>query len=190
VGLDYLLLKPVLGGYEVENMGVRAATAPVVLHERFGAEPRWSGGAFLRFQARQAGDHLTLELPLRCRGRYALKLHLARQPVGGQGQVFFDGRRVGETLDSYHAVASPSTFGVGEIRAKAGRHTLTVEVVGRNERSAGYEIGLDQIEWEPLKAPSYLIGWIVMGLIAIVLGGAVWRWWNQRRTKDLPGRQR
>jgi hypothetical protein len=172
-------------------MGIREATAPVVIHERFGAEPRWSGGAFLRFQARQVGDRLTLELPLRRRGRYALKLHLARLPVGGQGQVLFDGRRVGAAFDSYHTVASPSTFGVGEIRAKAGRHTLMVEVVGRNERSAGYEIGLDQIELEPLKTPSYLVGWIVMGLAGIVLGGAVWwRWRNQRRNKDLPGRQR
>lgn len=183
VGVDYLLLKPTSGGYEGEDLPVLGATAATWIHERFGAEPRWSGGAFLRFEAAQVGDRLTLGVPLFHRGRYELKLGLVRQPGGGQGQLLWDGQPVGAVFDSFSPGAEPATLRIGLVRGKAGLHQLTVEIVGQNEKSAGYEVGLDQVELHPLK-PSPL--WWKGGaaaLAGVVLAGAALgrRWFRRRR---------
>jgi hypothetical protein len=62
-----------------------------------------------------------------------------------------DGVRVGSTFDAFHApevvIAPPRSY--GSRRLVAGRHTLTLTVIGKNSTSTGYYAGLDYIMLRP-----------------------------------------
>jgi len=145
----------------------------------------------LRWQARQAGDRLTLAVPLFRRGRYGVKLGLVGGPAGGQGRIFWDGKPVGGVFDSFKPVDSPMTFQIGPVRGRAGQHRLTLEAVGRQGQSAGYGIGLDYLELEAA-APS--AGWrrgVAGGIAGLILTGVVlgFRWMRRGKgCQEKPGR--
>ena len=178
VGFDYLHFSPLLRGYNLENLPVEEHTAPVRVKERFGAEPRWQGGAYLHLQATKKGDAVTLTLPVPRTGRYALQLHLARLSAGGQFQTYLDGRPVGGVGDNYHQIESRGSLSLGEVDLHRGPHPLRLVVTGKNPASGGYELGLDALELTLLQAYSPPWPWL---LVLVVLGGAAGLWWRKRR---------
>lgn len=177
VGLDYVLLKSVAGGYEAENLFVIGASDPVVIKERFGAEPRWRAGAYLRLEADAVGDLLTLGLPVPASGLYQLTLHLARSGSGGRFQAEINGRPLGEPVDNYSEVEAMGSVTLGEIRLRRGTWPLTLKVTGQNPASTGFDIALDQVELTLLKKQGtgrwFLAGAVAVGLI--LLGLSRWR---------------
>jgi len=178
VGLDYVLLKAVAGGYEAENLFVIEASDPVVIKERFGAEPRWRAGAYLRLEADAVGDFLTLGLPVSTSGLYQLALSLARAGTGGQFQAEIHGRPLGEPVDNYSEVETTGSATLGEIRLRRGTWPLTLKVTGQNPASTGFDLALDQVELTLLKKQGNGLGWLLAGAVAVgllLLGLLRWR---------------
>jgi hypothetical protein len=64
--------------------------------------------------------------------------------------VALDNRALGTPFDAYAAeVWSPERAECGEIDLPAGKHRLRFTAVGRNPRSAGFDMGIDCIQLRP-----------------------------------------
>ena len=105
--------------------------------------PWWSNDRQLFFTANQDST-VTFAFIVDKPGRYGLNLYATMTPDFGQIQTFVDGNAVGAPIDLYwHTVAPTGKISVGEIDLGAGTHDLQFRVVGKNERSTRYSIGLD-----------------------------------------------
>ncbi|MBI2300988.1 MAG: DUF2961 domain-containing protein [Armatimonadetes bacterium] len=127
VGLDSLVVAPTTGGQEAELM--RTAYHGAVTELRFGAEPRWSGGAFVRVPdaGGQAGGGYLFEAPRT--GRYELTVKEARVPGGGAFDVALNGRPAGkiECSGQAEALGQGVTF---TARLHRGRNRLSFKGSG------------------------------------------------------------
>ena len=137
VGLDFLLLKTAGKGHEAEclvPLGAGALGAEV--KERFGAEPRWSGGAYVRVAG---GKPATFGLTVGHGGRYRLKAVAARLATGGRFGVSVADQPLGE-LDAKGSgeALGPSVEGV--VRLRAGVNPVVLTPAG------GGDMALDVIE--------------------------------------------
>ena len=65
-------------------------------------------------------------------------------------QFHLDGKKVGEPIDLYNAEVLPSPTSLGEQDLTAGDHTLTIEIVGANDKAIkNYMAGLDYVKLDP-----------------------------------------
>jgi tetratricopeptide (TPR) repeat protein len=111
----------------------------------------WSNGRQLFCRARQGGY---LELEVRCpeAGRYQLAVGLTRADDFGIVQVSLDGQKVGEPFDGFHSAVVPSgKIDLGAVELTRGAHRLRFTIVGKNARSKQYHMGIDYLEFGPVK---------------------------------------
>lgn len=111
----------------------------------------WSNDAHLWWINAKPGDKLNLELPVTKAGKYKLSMQLTKAPDYGIVQWYLDGSKIGEALDLYHpSVAPTGLISFGETDLSKGRHTLTVEILGANEKAIkNFMCGLDYVKLEP-----------------------------------------
>ena len=163
--LDYLLLKPAQRGQEAEcfvPLGDTAST--LVVKERFGAEPKWSGGAYVKATV-QPGKPVRFGLTASRAGRYQVRLVEAKVPGGAKASVSLNGRALG-TLDCQ---------GAGEALGKGLTTTVSLRA-GLNELAlstpAAGDVALDVAELTYLGRPLWqkaLAGLLVLLAAAAVL---------------------
>jgi hypothetical protein len=87
---------------------------------------------------------ITLGLPVTTAGRYQLDVYLTNAPDFGRVQVLLDNAPIGDPIDLFAPAVMPTgpiTLGTFDLAAKT--HTLTFEVVGKDDRSPYYSFGLD-----------------------------------------------
>ena len=116
---------------------------------RFGAS--WQGGEQLFWRAQQSGQSLSLPIELTAGGRYQLVGSFTTGGNYGIIQVFFNGRAAGDVINLYSpriALTGPRVL--GRVNAMAGRNELVIWAVGRDQRSANYFVGLDDLELIPI----------------------------------------
>jgi hypothetical protein len=111
----------------------------------------WSNGAHLWWINAKPGDKLNLELPVAKAGKYKLAMQLTKAPDYGIVQWYLDGRKIGDPLDLYHpSVAPTGLLSFGETDLSKGQHTLTVEILGANDKAIkNFMCGLDYVKLEP-----------------------------------------
>jgi hypothetical protein len=155
VGLDYLLLKPILikNSLEGEEMKVLEQQGSETQVQELGE--RFSGGAQLWFPNHDKGSFFTVELPVPEAGRYQLNLYLCTAADYGIAQIELDGK-VLRTFDAYHDGVEPSgKVPCGALDLTAGAHRLTLRAIDKNPLSSSYMMGLDAVQLSPLKTGLY-----------------------------------
>ena len=115
----------------------------------------WGGGRHLWWVEAQPGDRLTLPLSVDEAGDYELFGFFTRAGDYGVVRLSVNGRPVQPLVDGYGpAVAPTGPISFGVLPMRAGENTVTVELLGKDERSAGYSDGyLVGIDGFLLRAP-------------------------------------
>lgn len=87
---------------------------------------------------------ITLALPVKVAGRYRLDIYLTTTPDFAIVQVLLDGKPAGEPIDLFAPAIMPSgPITIGEFDLAKKTHSLSFKVVGKNERSTDFSMGLD-----------------------------------------------
>jgi len=145
----------VKGALEGEKLKVISKTAGEARPQDLGSFPlgKWSGESHLWWTGAKPGDKLTLALPVAEAGRYELKGLLTKAIDYGIVQLSLDGAKLGDPIDLYNDGVIPTkllSFGTHDLTA--GRHELTVEITGANEKAKkAYMFGLDYVLLAPAK---------------------------------------
>lgn len=153
IGIDYLRLTRVLieGAIEVEQMKLakfERCRPGVQNMAPWGAE-RWSNENQL-FCPGELGAYVTLEFGVDMDGSYELEVYFTRAPDYGIVEVLVDGELIGKRFDGYSPQVEPSgKVSIGVIKLSKGSHTITFRVVGKNENSTNYFMGIDCIRLLP-----------------------------------------
>ncbi|MGL6194550.1 MAG: glycoside hydrolase family 172 protein [Thermoguttaceae bacterium] len=102
----------------------------------------WTGG--------RAGDKLELTLDTEKSGEQTLVCELTKARDYGKFQFYVDDQKVGEVVDLYNPekVISTGPVKIGTVNIEKGKHTITVELVGRNDAAVGTMFGLDLMRFE------------------------------------------
>jgi hypothetical protein len=106
----------------------------------------WSNGAQLVFPAQKPGDGFAIELPPHLRGEFFLTGRLTQGPDYGDVQLFQDEQPVGEVIHGYAESPRFSPKGViGKVNLPGKLNIVQFRVLGKDEKSAGYKVGIDYI---------------------------------------------
>lgn len=177
--IDYIVVQPALAGYQAERMFILSSSRQPKIRKRFGAEPPWRGGAYLKFDAKRVGESITFLLPSFKSGVYGISLTIAGMPSGGMFEVLVDGKRVGDVVDSYSQTEKMIEVDIGYAKLRRGSHSLTLRTVGKNQASGGYTIGCDEIRLQLQKATpelAHLVGMLMLALaLATLVVIILWR---------------
>ena len=154
--VDYLILRKQLypGALEGERLRILATSHRDVLgpQDMRGFGPHWSNDSHLWFRPPQPGAYFTLQLPVRTAGKYRLSVYLTKAIDYGRVQISLDGKDVGSVFDGFNDGVIPSgKVDLGEVELTAGNHQLKFTVVGKNEKSVGYMVGVDAVVLEAVR---------------------------------------
>lgn len=159
VGLDYLLLSSALRGHEAELLR-RAGRFETIVKVRFGAEPRWSGQAYVRVPGGgPTPPAFYLDAPRS--GRYRVTVTEARIPTGGRFSVALGAKTVGRV----ECAASGEQLGSGmsfEARLRRGANRLAFVAEDNGD------LALDVVQLEYLGGGAPLWLWLTLALVAAV----------------------
>ncbi|GIP33313.1 heparinase II/III family protein [Paenibacillus sp. J2TS4] len=109
-----------------------------------------AGSTVIFYRGLEAGDYMTVTVEVPEDGIYTVLSHFLHSPLYGKVQAYIDGQAIGGVYDGYAAEVTPSqSFIHGDLHLTAGEHTIRYEVVGKNESSGNYFIGLDAIQLLP-----------------------------------------
>ncbi len=130
------------GAIEAERLPVLATSGPKAAPEDL-ALP-WSADSQLLFPAAEAGQSVTLALPIKAAGRYTLAARLTRGPDYGQVQALCGDKPLGDPIDCFAAkleLGPIIALGVAELSPQA--NAVTFKAAGKSEKSRGFRIGID-----------------------------------------------
>jgi len=148
------------GAIEAESLtptgtGVRARIDDM---SAFGAE--WSGAKQLTVAAEKPGDSFMLELPA-VEDRYDVSVYFAQSPAYGTVSAMYDGKKVAEINGYSREVLPGGRVVLSNLRAKNKKLALQFVVAGKDDKSAGYAVGLDAFVLEPHRA--FIPEWYLIG---------------------------
>ncbi|MCS7254161.1 MAG: DUF2961 domain-containing protein [Armatimonadetes bacterium] len=170
--IDYIVIQPAMAGYQAERMFIISSSRQTKIRKRFGAEPPWRGGAYLKFEAQSPDEHVKLLLPVYKSGIYSMSMTIACMPSGGIFEVSVDGSKVGKAIDSYARAEMQKDVTVGSVKLRRGLHEMMLRVIGKNEASGGYTIGWDELGLELLRASLEVEHKLIALLVcALILAG-------------------
>jgi hypothetical protein len=143
------------GALEGEELEVHAESPGVSVSKQevgVASFPPLSRGRLLFIRLRQKGDSIELRLPPPVEtGRFRLRARLVTSWDYGTVQAGFNGRTLGQPIDTYSPKIDTKTVELGPIDVKAERNVLRIEAVDRNPTSTGYCAGLDSLELIPFE---------------------------------------
>ena len=109
----------------------------------------WSGRQALFWYTDAAGPELTVQLPSPADGKYELVARLASSHGFGIVQFSLGGSPLGGPIDLYAPLMTPRQVSLGTVALKAGANPLSVKVTGKNEKSVGFNVGIDAFLLNP-----------------------------------------
>lgn len=108
---------------------------------------KWSGDAHLWWTDAQPGDKLDLTLPVNKSGKCDVRVAMTKAADYGIVQLYMDGQKLGGPIDLYNdGVVPTGQVSLGQLDLAKGDHKLTVELLGKNPKSAGHLFGLDYVK--------------------------------------------
>jgi hypothetical protein len=112
----------------------------------------WKNDNQLWWTGAKPGDKLSIKLKVKESGTYKVTVKLTKAIDYGIVQLSVDGKKAGDPIDLYHDGVIPSgPISIGSHELEKGDHTLTVEIVGANEKAIkSYMFGLDEVILEPV----------------------------------------
>jgi hypothetical protein len=124
---------------------------PRVQDTRFWQSFRWSNDRHLFCKSSREG-YVELEVELAWGGEYRLDVYFTKASDYGIAEVRVDGRKVGEPFDGYDGRVRPSgKVTLGTLRLTEGAHRVRFTAVGKNPRSTHYYMGIDCLDFTPVK---------------------------------------
>ncbi len=148
---DYYDRPPaVYGGFEVDGTIVGRVQTQGLHHYK---SHKWKDNDHLWWTNAQPGAKLNIKIPVKKAGRYDIRAVLTKAKDYGIVQLSLDGQKLGDAIDLYNPEVIPTEpIPLGTHELTAGDHTLTVEIVGANEKAIkSYMFGLDQFILEPAR---------------------------------------
>jgi putative membrane-bound dehydrogenase-like protein len=140
------------GALEGESLKIIAKTGGNTRIQGMGGfGNRWSGGAQLWWTHGQPDHKLTLALPVKEAGKYALKAVLTMARDYGVMSITLDGKPVASSFDGYHAdkVILTDELDWGTHELTVGEHQLTFTLAPPNPAAVpGNMVGLDYVRLE------------------------------------------
>ena len=110
----------------------------------------WSGDTQLFWRGASTGAVLDIPFDVSEGAVYAVELYFTRAPDYGRVAIQIDGQTSPVTYDGYAPrVAPPTPTQGGKFRLPAGKHRLSLKIVGKAEQSSGYHVGLDMVRLYP-----------------------------------------
>jgi len=110
----------------------------------------WVDGDQLFWPANAVSQKMEVQISAEKTGRYQIVASFTTAPDFGIVQAFLNGQAVGDVLNLYSkAVDRTEPRMLGTANVKAGQNKLVLWAVGKDQRSRGHFIGLDQIELIP-----------------------------------------
>jgi len=142
-------LKGAIEGEAMEILGKTGGQTQVQAMEQYGGN--WSGQEHLWWTKGKPGDKLDLAVPVKDAGKYKVTLQLTKAKDYGIVQLYLDDKRVGSPIDLYNPDVVPTgVIDLGVHDLAAGKHKLTVEITGANEKAIkSYMAGIDYVRLEP-----------------------------------------
>lgn len=117
----------------VEKTGGNAASQDM---RGFNAD-RWSGNDHLWWTGGKPGDRLSVEIEVTEAATYEISVALTKAIDYGIVQLYWDGQKIGEPIDCFHPnqVVTTGMLSLGSHSLSAGKHKLTLEIVGANPQA-------------------------------------------------------
>ena len=144
----------VKGAIQGESMEVLAKTGGETKEQDMtNWQGQWSGEAQLWWTGAKVGDKLDLNLPVATAGKQKVIVYLTKAKDYGIVQLSLDGAKLGQPIDLYNPDVVPTgPIDLGTLDLTAGKHKLTFEITGANEKAVkAYMVGLDYVKLEPAK---------------------------------------
>jgi len=121
----------------------------------------WAG-LWVDLPTHAPGEQVGFVLPHHYGGPHVAEVRLSGGPDRGIVKVLLDGKQIGEPIDTYASRPTPALFFAhGKVALEARQHVLALQVVGKNEASAGYAISAECafLEYDgPFCQDFYVIG--------------------------------
>ncbi|MCS7253011.1 MAG: DUF2961 domain-containing protein [Armatimonadota bacterium] len=105
----------------------------------------WSSWAQLRIDATGASQWVELQLPKNLKGKFALSVRMTNGPTYGIVKFSIGGKEIGTPINCYaknEQLVRETQLGIVELYG-ADANTIRCEVIGKDERSGGFSIGID-----------------------------------------------
>jgi len=146
----------VKGAVEGEKLKVLSCSGGHAGEQDMGhfAKGKWSNESQLWWRDGKPGDKLALALPVEQAGSYGVEMVLTKARDYGIMQLYLDDQKLGEPIDLFNSpdVICTDVLKFPARELSAGRHTLTVEVVGSNPKAVkSHMFGLDYVKLVPQK---------------------------------------
>ena len=140
----------ILEGAGLKVVTGNAQVAPQTMADYKG---EWSDNRQLLWSNDKSGQALSLELPVDADGRYEIKGKFTLAPDYAIARLDIEGKPLykGEKIDFYAQETRPTALmSLGTLSMNKGKRKLTITVFGKNAKSAGYKVGLDEIQLKPV----------------------------------------
>jgi len=129
---------PTGGNVQVQNMGP------------FVNNGEWEDNDQLWWIGARPNSRLELILETEKDGKFKLVVAMTKARDYGIVQFHINGEKIGEPIDLYNSDVIPTgAIELGTVDLKAGRHAVEVEILGKNEQSAGTYVGIDTLTLVP-----------------------------------------
>ncbi|MDR0871685.1 MAG: DUF2961 domain-containing protein [Planctomycetaceae bacterium] len=108
---------------------------------------KWDKSDQLWWTGAKPGAKLELILDIEKDGKYKLVGELTKAKDYSIVQFYLDGQKIGEPVDLYHSEVIPTgAVEIGSAELKAGKHAVTIEITGKNEKAdPGFMVGIDKL---------------------------------------------
>lgn len=139
---------PLIRLYEAEKLQASSQRKEAII-----SDSSSSGGRYHQLETLGVGDFVDYTLPVKATARYEIILRVVKGIDRARFKLSIDGRDLGEgyEIDGYMNGAEIVSVHVGKnIVLEAGSHTIRLTVLGKNDRSEGFKLGLDAIYAERL----------------------------------------
>ncbi|MBQ9079537.1 MAG: hypothetical protein IJY27_00520 [Clostridia bacterium] len=100
------------------------------------------------WKATENGDRLIITLDVKTEGKKTFYMQLLKSADFGIFDIYYDDKLIADNLDLYCEKASRQffEFNLGQYDVTPGKHTLTFQVVGKNDLSTNYVFLIDYFE--------------------------------------------
>ena len=110
----------------------------------------WSGGEQLLWSGGSTGAVLDLMFDVPVASKYAFEIYMTRAPDYGQVRFEIDGQASFANFDGIAPqVMAPGPTQLGTFPLQAGKHKVSLMIVGKHAQSTGYLVGIDKLRLYP-----------------------------------------
>jgi hypothetical protein len=141
-------LKFEISGFQIEKRPTAGHIQSQAMQFFTRADRKWNDDHQLWWTGAKPGDKLELILDTEKDGKYKLVGELTKAKDYAVVQFWVNGEKVGAPIDLYNApdVIPTGAVEIGTVDLKAGKHTVVVEIVGKNDSAEpAFMVGIDRL---------------------------------------------